>query len=89
MRMPVIGRELRDIGARDGVIDGVRTTAALRLVIEARILPANRVRSFFDALMLQLRRGENDVVFVVSEGGGGWAAAASFPDLDGVTLVSP
>jgi hypothetical protein len=45
--------------------------------------------SFFDALLLALRRGDNEIVFAVSEGGGGWAAAAAFPDMTGVTLVSP
>lgn len=42
---------------------------------------------FFDALLLALRRGDNDVVFAVSEGGGGWAAAAAFPDMTGLTLL--
>lgn len=30
----------------------------------------------YDTIMLPLRAGQNDVVFVVTEGGGGWAAAA-------------
>jgi hypothetical protein len=41
---------------------------------------------FYDTLQLSLRRGDNDVVFVVSEGGGGWAANAAFPDMTGLTL---
>jgi hypothetical protein len=42
---------------------------------------------FYDTLQLPLRRGDNDVVFVVSEGGGGWAANAAFPDMTGLTLL--
>jgi hypothetical protein len=43
---------------------------------------------FYDTLHLALRRGENDIVFVVSEQGGGWAAAAAFPDMTGLTLLA-
>jgi len=48
----------------------------------------------YDTLQLPLRRGDNDVVFAVSEGGGGnavggggWAAVAAFPDMTGLTLL--
>lgn len=49
---------------------------------------------WYDTLYLPLRRGVNEVVFVVSEGGegrvgGGWAANAAFPDMTGLTLVAP
>jgi hypothetical protein len=48
---------------------------------------------WYDALQLPLRRGVNEIVFVVSEGGegrigGGWAANAAFPDMTGLTLVA-
>jgi hypothetical protein len=43
---------------------------------------------FYDTLQLPLRRGTNEIVFAVSEGGGGWAASAAFPDRFGLTLVS-
>ena len=41
---------------------------------------------FYDTLELALRQGRNEIVFVVSEGGGGWAANAAFPDMTGLTL---
>ena len=42
---------------------------------------------FYDTLQLALRRGDNEIVFAVSEGGGGWAANAAFPDMTGLTLL--
>lgn len=41
---------------------------------------------FYDALQLPLKRGDNEIVFAVTEGGGGWAANAAFPDMTGLTL---
>jgi hypothetical protein len=46
---------------------------------------------WYDRLQLPLRRGANEIVFVVSEGGegrigGGWAAAAAFPDMTGLRI---
>ena len=48
---------------------------------------------FWSSLNMQLRRGDNDIVFVVYEGqggaavgGGGWAAAAAFADMNGLSL---
>ncbi|MEQ1863139.1 MAG: hypothetical protein ABL996_00640 [Micropepsaceae bacterium] len=48
----------------------------------------------YDTLFLPLRRGDNDIVFAISEGGGGnavggggWAAIAAFPDMTGLTLL--
>lgn len=35
---------------------------------------------FYDTLVLPLRAGDNDVAFVVTETGGGWAAAAKLED---------
>jgi len=37
---------------------------------------------YFDELPLSLKRGENDLVFVVSEGFGGWGISAAFNDVD-------
>ena len=49
---------------------------------------------WYDTLIIPLRRGANEIVFVVSEGGanrvgGGWAAGAAFSDMSGVRLVEP
>ncbi len=51
---------------------------------------------WYDALQLPLRRGANEVVFVVAEGGGGnavggggWAATAAFPDMTGLSVAAP
>jgi len=46
---------------------------------------------WYDTLYLPLRRGANEIVFVVSEGGegrigGGWAANAAFPDMTGLSI---
>jgi hypothetical protein len=47
---------------------------------------------WYDMLQLPLRRGANEIVFVVSEGGegrigGGWAANAAFPEMTGLTFA--
>jgi hypothetical protein len=47
---------------------------------------------WYDTLQLPLRRGANEIAFVVSEGGegrigGGWAAAAAFPDMTGLSVA--
>jgi len=39
-----------------------------------------------DAIYLPLRNGNNDVVLVVSESFGGWAAMAVFEDTEGVVF---
>lgn len=46
---------------------------------------------WYDMLQLPLRRGTNEIVFAVSEGGegrigGGWAANAAFPEMTGLTI---
>ncbi|MES1199581.1 MAG: hypothetical protein ABUS48_06340 [Pseudomonadota bacterium] len=48
---------------------------------------------FWDALQLPLKRGDNEIVFAVTEGeggagvgGGGWAALAAIPDMTGLTV---
>ncbi len=41
---------------------------------------------YFDELPLSLHRGQNDLVFVVSEGFGGWGVAAIFPDVEGISF---
>ncbi len=50
---------------------------------------------FWDALQLPLKRGDNDIVFAVTEGeggagvgGGGWAALAAFPDMTGLSFAA-
>ncbi|QGZ95912.1 hypothetical protein [Terricaulis silvestris] len=47
---------------------------------------------WYDALHIPLRRGANEIVFVVSEGGegrigGGWAASAALPDATGLRIA--
>lgn len=49
---------------------------------------------WYDTVYLPLRRGANDVVFVVSEGGngnvgGGWSSGAAFPEMTGLTVLTP
>jgi len=41
---------------------------------------------YFDELPLSLRSGRNDLVFMVSEGFGGWGVAATFPETDGLSF---
>ena len=40
----------------------------------------------FDSLFLQLKQGDNEVIFAVTEGFGGWAFLASMANVPGVTL---
>jgi hypothetical protein len=41
---------------------------------------------FFDALFLPLKKGDNELWFVVSENFGGWGVKAKFEDMDGISL---
>lgn len=41
----------------------------------------------YDTMHLQLKQGKNDIVFAITEGGGGWAAHAAFPDMAGLTML--
>ncbi len=41
---------------------------------------------FFDAVYLPLNRGENEVLFAVSENFGGWGLKAFIPDRDGIEI---
>jgi hypothetical protein len=43
----------------------------------------------YDSLFLPLRRGPNDILLVVSESFGGWAAMAVFADMNGLTIRAP
>src|SRR4030095_15784219 len=40
---------------------------------------------FFDKLFLPLKKGTNEVWFVVSENFGGWGVKAKFEDMDGIS----
>ena len=43
----------------------------------------------YDSLFLPLRRGPNDVLFVVNESFGGWAVMALFKDMNGLQIRVP
>jgi hypothetical protein len=43
----------------------------------------------YDSLLLPLRRGANDVLLVVNESFGGWAATAVFADMNGLQIRAP
>jgi len=84
----------RSVAMRFGFSDRVRVYVNGALLFTGDDSQASRDYRFlgtvglYDELQLQLRRGDNDIVFAVSEGGGGWAAQAVFPDMDGLTLRS-
>jgi len=40
---------------------------------------------YFDAVYLELKKGENEVVFAVSETSGGWGLKARLEDMDGIS----
>jgi hypothetical protein len=82
----------RSVPMRFGFSDRVRVYVNGRLLFTGDDSQASRDYRFlgtvglYDELQLALRRGDNDIVFAVSEGGGGWAAQAAFPEMDGLTL---
>jgi hypothetical protein len=82
----------RSVAMRFGFSDRVRVYVNGTLLFAGDDSQASRDYRFLgtvglhDELLLQLRRGDNDIVFAVSEGGGGWAAQAAFPHTDGLTL---
>lgn len=41
---------------------------------------------FFDTLLLPLKKGDNELWFVVAENFGGWGVKAKFANMDGITL---
>lgn len=41
---------------------------------------------FFDAVYLPLNRGENEILFAVSENFGGWGLKAAIPDQEGIEI---
>jgi hypothetical protein len=82
----------RSVAMRFGFSDRVRVYVNGALLFTGDDSQASRDYRFlgtvglYDELQLQLRRGDNDVVFAVSEGGGGWAAQAAFVEMDGLTF---
>jgi hypothetical protein len=92
-RVVVHADRARSVAMRFGFSDRVHVYVNGTLLFTGDDSQASRDYRFlgtvglYDELQLQLRRGDNDVVFAVSEGGGGWAAQAAFPDMDGLTLV--
>jgi hypothetical protein len=41
---------------------------------------------YWDALVLSLEAGDNDLLFAVSEDSGGWGVQARFPEPDGLSF---
>jgi hypothetical protein len=91
-RVVVHADRARSVAMRFGFSDRVRVYVNGALLFTGDDSQASRdyrflgTVGFYDELQIQLRRGDNDVVFAVSEGGGGWAAQAAFVDMDGLTL---
>lgn len=42
----------------------------------------------FDEVYLPLKKGDNEIVFAITEAFGGWAVMARFPDMQGIKLVN-
>lgn len=98
-RLSVRSDRARSVEMRFGFSDRVRVYLNGALLYAGDDSQGSRDYRFlgtlgwYDALQLPLRRGANEIVFAVSEGGegrvgGGWAANAAFPDMTGLTLVS-
>lgn len=89
-RVVVRADRARSVAMRFGFSDRVRVYVNGVLLFTGNDSQASRDYRFlgtvglYDELQLQLRRGDNDIVFAVSEGGGGWAAQAAFVDTDGL-----
>lgn len=83
----------RIVRLRFGFSDRVRLYLNGALLYEGEDVQASRDYRFlgtvglYDSVYLPLRRGDNEIVLAVSEGAGGWAAAAAFADMTGLTLV--
>jgi hypothetical protein len=92
-RVVVRADRARSVPMRFGFSDRVRVYLNGALLFFGDDSQASRDYRFlgtvgmYDELQLSLRRGDNDVVFAVSEGGGGWAAQAAFPEMDGLRLL--
>lgn len=41
---------------------------------------------YFDSIYLDLKKGDNEIVFAVTEGFGGWGIKAKVEDLEGIVL---
>jgi hypothetical protein len=99
-RISVRSDRARSVAMRFGFSDRVRVYVNGALLYAGDDAQGSRDYRFlgtlgwYDMLQLPLRRGVNEIVFAVSEGGdgrigGGWAANAAFPDMTGLTLVTP
>jgi hypothetical protein len=97
-RLTLRSDRARSVEMRFGFSDRVRVYLNGALLYAGDDSQASRDYRFlgtlgwYDALHLPLRRGANEIVFAVSEGGegrvgGGWAANAAFPDMSGLTLI--
>jgi hypothetical protein len=91
-RVAVRSDKARAVPMRFGFSDRVRVYLNGTLLFTGDDSQASRDYRFlgtvglYDELQLPLRRGDNEVVFAVSEGGGGWAVQAALPEMDGLTL---
>jgi hypothetical protein len=92
-RVVVRADRARSVAMRFGFSDRVRVYVNGTLLFTGDDSQASRDYRFlgtvglYDELQLQLRRGDNDIVFAVSEGGGGWATQAAFLEMEGLTLL--
>jgi len=96
-RLTVQSDRARRVEMQFGFSDRVRLYLNGELIYEGDDSQNSRDYRFlgtvgwYDRLHLPLRRGANELLFVVSEGGegrigGGWAAAAAFPDMTGLVV---
>jgi|CXWL01.1.fsa_nt_gi hypothetical protein len=101
-RMSVRSDRARSVPMRFGFSDKVRVYLNGTLLYTGDDTQNSRDYRFlgtigwYDSLHLPLRRGNNEIVFAVSEGGGGnaiggggWAATAAFPEMTGLTVSAP
>ena len=96
-RLTVRSDRARSVPMRFGFSDRVRVYLNGTLLYAGDDSQGSRDYRFlgtlgwYDTLQLPLRRGANEIVFAVSEGGegrlgGGWAANAAFPEMAGLTI---
>ncbi|GAM96712.1 hypothetical protein U91I_00332 [alpha proteobacterium U9-1i] len=99
-RVSVRSDRARSVPMRFGFSDKVRVYVNGTLLYSGDDTQNSRDYRFlgtigwWDALQLPLRRGNNEIVFAVSEGGGGnaiggggWSATAAFPEMAGLTVA--
>ncbi len=41
----------------------------------------------FDEVYLNLKKGQNEIIFAISEAFGGWAVMAAFENMEGISLT--